>query len=73
MGADCDYASATNDAAVITGSSTAELDRKPTLPRAPAAISTPPDVDSLATFMPQTNVTGGNGYGGKFTIAADGT
>ena len=30
------------------------------------------DVDSPATFMPQTNVTGSNGYG-KFTIAADGT
>ena len=62
----------TNDAAVITGSSTAEADRKPTLPRAPAAISTPPMSTAPPPSCHKTNVTGSNGYG-KFTIAADGT
>ncbi|WP_421282136.1 VCBS domain-containing protein, partial [Aeromonas taiwanensis] len=61
----------TNDAAVITGSSTAELTETNAAQSTGGDLNAT-DVDSLATFMPQTNVTGSNGYG-KFTIAADGT
>ena len=61
----------TNDAAVITGSSTAELTETNAAQSTGGDLNAI-DVDSPATFMPQTNVTGSNGYG-KFTIAADGT
>ncbi|MGS3150259.1 VCBS domain-containing protein [Aeromonas sanarellii] len=61
----------TNDAAVITGSSTAELTETNAAQSTGGDLNAT-DVDSPATFMPQTNVTGSNGYG-KFTIAADGT
>jgi VCBS repeat-containing protein len=60
----------TNDAAVITGSSTAALTETN------AALSTggdldASDVDSAATFVVQTGVAGSNGYG-TFSIAASG-
>ena len=59
-----------NDAAVITGTSTAELTETN------AALSTggtlsATDVDSSAAFVVQTDVAGSNGYG-KFTIGANG-
>ena len=61
----------TNDAAVITGSQHRRADRNQRCPEHRRR-SNATDVDSPATFMPQTNVTGSNGYG-KFTITADGT
>ncbi|WP_158269525.1 VCBS domain-containing protein, partial [Limnohabitans sp. JirII-29] len=61
-----------NDAAVITGTSTASL----TETNAAASLSTTgtlsaTDVDSSAAFVAQSNVSGNNGYG-QFSIGADG-
>jgi VCBS repeat-containing protein len=62
----------TNDAAVITGTSTANL----TETDAASSLSTTgklsaTDVDSSALFVAQTGVSGSNGYG-KFSIGTDG-
>ncbi|WP_199221221.1 VCBS domain-containing protein, partial [Limnohabitans sp. JirII-29] len=62
----------TNDAAVITGTSTAGL----TETNSAASLSTTgtlsaTDVDSSAAFVAQSNVAGNNGYG-QFSIGADG-
>ena len=61
----------TNDAAVITGASTADADRdqRGADHRRRRSIAT--DVDSSATFVAQTDVAGSNGYG-KFSIDAAG-
>ncbi|WP_233202708.1 VCBS domain-containing protein [Limnohabitans sp. JirII-31] len=61
-----------NDAAVITGASTASLTETNTA----ASLSTTgslsaTDVDSSAAFVAQSNVAGNNGYG-QFSIGADG-
>ncbi|MEI6639428.1 MAG: VCBS domain-containing protein, partial [Chlorobium sp.] len=60
----------TNDAAVITGTSTASLTESDAVLAATGTLSAT-DVDSLATFVAQTNVAGTNRYG-KFSIGADG-
>ncbi|WP_199173017.1 VCBS domain-containing protein, partial [Limnohabitans sp. JirII-31] len=62
----------TNDAAVITGTSTAGL----TETNSAASLSTTgslsaSDVDSSAAFVAQSNVAGNNGYG-QFSIGTDG-
>ena len=51
----------TNDAAVITGSSTAELTETNAAQSTGGDLNAT-DVDSPATFMPQTSVTGSGGY-----------
>ncbi|WP_152603138.1 beta strand repeat-containing protein [Methylotenera versatilis] len=60
----------TNDAAVITGSSTADLTETNAV-QSTGGTLTATDVDSAATFVAQTNVAGSNGYG-KFSINAAG-
>ncbi|MDO9208660.1 MAG: Ig-like domain-containing protein, partial [Sulfuricurvum sp.] len=60
----------TNDAAVITGASTAELTETHAAQTAGGDLNAT-DVDSAATFVAQTDVAGTNGYG-KFTIGTDG-
>jgi VCBS repeat-containing protein len=59
----------TNDAAMITGSSTAELSETDAAQSTGGDLNAT-DVDSLATFVAQTDAAGSNGYG-KFSI--DGT
>ena len=59
-----------NDAAVITGTSTASLTETDAVLTATGMLSAT-DVDSAATFVAQTNVAGNHGYG-KFSIGADG-
>ncbi|MEI6639197.1 MAG: VCBS domain-containing protein, partial [Chlorobium sp.] len=59
-----------NDAAVITGTSTASLTETKTTLAATGTLSVT-DVDSAATFVAQRNVAGSNGYG-HFTIGANG-
>ncbi|MDG4879690.1 VCBS domain-containing protein, partial [Mesorhizobium sp. WSM4935] len=61
----------TNDAAVITGSSTAELTETDAAQSTGGKLDAT-DVDSPADFVTQTDAAGSNGYG-KFSIAADGT
>ena len=61
----------TNDAAVITGTSTAGLTETNAVQNTGGTLAAT-DVDSSNAFVVQTNVAGGNGYG-KFSIAADGT
>ena len=60
----------TNDAAVITGSSTAELTETNAAQSTGGDLNAT-DVDSPATFVAQSNVAGNNGYG-KFSIDAAG-
>jgi VCBS repeat-containing protein len=60
-----------NDAAVITGSSTAELTETNAAQSTGGDLNAS-DVDSAATFVAQSNVAGSNGYG-KFSIDAAGT
>jgi VCBS repeat-containing protein len=60
----------TNDAAVITGTSTASLAETNAAQSIGGALSAT-DVDSLATFVAQTNATGNNGYG-AFSINSAG-
>ncbi|WP_246686018.1 VCBS domain-containing protein, partial [Mesorhizobium sp. B2-4-6] len=60
-----------NDAAVITGTSTAELTESNAAQNTGGKLDAT-DVDSSADFVTQTNADGSNGYG-KFSIAADGT
>ena len=55
----------TNDAAVITGTSTAELTETNAVQNTGGTLAAT-DVDSSNAFVVQTNVAGGNGYG-KFT------
>jgi VCBS repeat-containing protein len=59
-----------NDAAVITGTSTASLTEAKTALAATGTLSAT-DVDSAATFVAQTNVAGSNGYG-HFTVGTNG-
>ena len=61
----------TNDAAVITGASTAEL-TETNAAQTHRRHSTPPTWTAPATFVAQTNVAGDHGYG-KFSIDAAGT
>ena len=61
----------TNDAAVITGSSTAEL-TETNAAQSTGGILNATDVDSSNAFVAQTDVAGSNGYG-KFSIDAAGT
>ena len=61
----------TNDAAVITGSSTAELTETNAAQSIGGDLNAT-DVDSPATFVAQGNVAGDHGYG-KFSIDAAGT
>ena len=60
----------TNDAAVISGKSTALLTQT-SVPLTASGTLSVTDVDSAATFIAQTDVTGSNGYG-KFSIGTDG-
>ena len=60
----------TNDAAVITGSSTAALTETNAAQSTGGDLNAT-DVDSAATFVAQTDVAGTNGYG-KFSIDAAG-
>ncbi|MDH5537817.1 MAG: VCBS domain-containing protein, partial [Rhizobacter sp.] len=60
----------TNDAAVIGGTSTAQL-TETNAAQSTGGTLTVTDVDSPETFQAQTDVTGSNGYG-KFTIGTDG-
>ena len=60
----------TNDAAVISGTSTASLTQT-SMPLTAAGKLSATDADSAATFAAQTNVAGSNGYG-HFTIGTDG-
>ncbi|MEI7748025.1 MAG: VCBS domain-containing protein [Chlorobiaceae bacterium] len=60
----------TNDAAVITGTSTANLTETDAVLTTTGTLSIT-DVDSPATFIAQTNVTGNHGYG-KFSIGTNG-
>ncbi|RYY04220.1 MAG: retention module-containing protein [Gammaproteobacteria bacterium] len=60
----------TNDAAVITGTSTASLTETNAIQSTGGTLIVN-DVDSPATFVAQTNVAGSNGYG-KFTLGGDG-
>ena len=60
----------TNDAAVITGASTAALTETDAA-QSTGGTSIATDVDSSDAFVAQTNVAGSNGYG-KFTIDAAG-
>ena len=59
-----------NDAAVITGSSTAELTESNAAQSTGGDLNAS-DVDSSADFVAQTNVAGSNGYG-QFSIDATG-
>jgi VCBS repeat-containing protein len=59
-----------NDAAVITGSSTAELTESNAAQSTGGNLDAT-DVDSSAAFVPQTDVAGSNGFG-KFSIDATG-
>src|SRR4029077_7980479 len=61
----------TNDAAVITGSSTAALTETNAAQSTGGDLNAT-DVDSAATFVAQSNVAGDHGYG-KFSIDAAGT
>ena len=61
----------TNDAAVITGSSTAALTETNAAQSTGGDLNAT-DVDSSATFVAQSDVAGSNGYG-KFSIDAAGT
>ena len=61
----------TNDAAVITGSSTAALTETNAAQSTGGDLDAT-DVDSSATFVAQSDVAGSNGYG-KFSIDAAGT
>jgi VCBS repeat-containing protein len=63
-------AKGTNDAAVITGTSTASLTETDVVLTATGSLSAT-DVDSAATFAAQTNVAGSNGCG-KFSIGTTG-
>ena len=60
----------TNDAALITGASTAALTESNAVQNAGGTL-TASDVDSAATFVAQTSITGTGGYG-KFSITAAG-
>ncbi len=60
----------TNDAAVITGTSTAALTETNVAQSTSGSLSAT-DVDSPSTFVAQTNVAGSNGFG-KFSIDAAG-
>src|SRR5438105_5945935 len=60
----------TNDAAVITGASTAALTETNAAQSTGGTLSAT-DVDSSAAFVAQTNVAGNNGYG-QFSIDATG-
>src|SRR5437899_9873841 len=60
----------TNDAAVITGASTAALTETNAAQSTGGTLSAT-DVDSSAAFVAQTNVAGSNGFG-KFSIGTDG-
>src|SRR6185369_15857854 len=60
----------TNDAAVISGTSTASLTETDAVLTASGQLSAS-DVDSAATFVAQTNAPGSNGFG-KFSIDATG-
>ncbi|MBB3539883.1 VCBS domain-containing protein [Rhizobium sp. BK399] len=60
----------TNDAAVIGGTTSVNL-TETDAPLSTSGQLTITDVDSAATFVPQTDVAGSNGYG-KFTITANG-
>ncbi len=59
-----------NDAAVITGTSTASLTEAKTALAVTGTLSAT-DVDSAATFVAQTNVAGSNGYG-HFSVGTNG-
>ena len=59
-----------NDAALITGTSTASLTETDAVLTATGTLSAT-DVDSPTTFLGQINVAGTNGYG-KFSIGTDG-
>ena len=61
----------TNDAAVITGTSTGAITETNAVQSTSGNLHVT-DVDSPATFIAQTNAAGSNGYG-KFTLLADGT
>ncbi|MEG0173545.1 MAG: VCBS domain-containing protein, partial [Aeromonas sp.] len=61
----------TNDAAVITGTSTASLTETDAAQSIGGSLSAS-DVDGSAAFLVQTNVAGNNGYG-SFSINAGGT
>jgi VCBS repeat-containing protein len=60
----------TNDAAVITGASTAALTETNAAQSTGGTLSAT-DVDSSAAFVAQTDVAGSNGFG-KFSIGTDG-
>src|SRR6185369_15198307 len=60
----------TNDAALISGTSTASLTETDAVLTASGQLSAS-DVDSAATFVAQTNAAGSNGFG-KFSIDATG-
>src|SRR5437773_1333259 len=60
----------TNDAAVITGASTAALTETNAAQSTGGTLSAT-DVDSSAAFVAQTNVAGSNGFG-KFSIGTGG-
>src|SRR5438034_350267 len=60
----------TNDAAVITGASTAALTETNAVQSTGGTLSAT-DVDSSAAFVAQSNVAGSNGFG-KFSIGTDG-
>ena len=59
-----------NDAALITGTSTASLTEAKTALAATGTLSAT-DIDSAATFVAQTNVAGSNGYG-HFSVGTNG-
>src|SRR5436309_2569672 len=59
-----------NDAAVITGASTAALTETNAVQSTGGTLSAT-DVDSSAAFVAQSNVAGSNGFG-KFSIGTDG-
>ncbi|MBV1688456.1 VCBS domain-containing protein [Novosphingobium sp. G106] len=59
-----------NDAAVISGAATANLTESNAIQSTSGTLNVT-DVDSSATFVPQTNATGNNGYG-KFSINSAG-
>src|SRR4051812_50068584 len=60
----------TNDAAVISGTSTATISETNSVQSAVGTLSAT-DVDSAATFTAQTAVAGSNGYG-SFSITTGG-
>src|SRR5436190_1493831 len=60
----------TNDAAVITGASTAALTETNAVQSTGGTLSAT-DVDSSAAFVALSNVAGSNGFG-KFSIGTDG-